>query len=519
LREKIWLLLLVICIALAGCGEGSDTPLAPKNIATVPSPQSDSFTLTWDEPTDWGPGTDHCYRIEFFDGEQWVYVDTITDTSYTYEFPPASSRGNRFSVRAETELGHSQWMVTNSFMVVDLHGELLWIETNVEELSGEASNFFMAVHVADELAEEVVIWTVDVPWMSLPAESEPSEEILVDVEANESEEPREATITAQVGEASATLVLQQGVFTDVEDEDEGDQSLTLSPREVSLDETTATSFEIVASGFDGMARWSTDVNWLSVRDHSEAGVPVIVEVTENFGDTQRTGVITVTAGGQQRSISVKQVGPKGPEAPAGVENVPLSLEPGRYVFSWTATEDWGTGWGRQYRVEFYDGRNWNLVGQTEDTEMPTDIPELETSKARFRVRTETAHGNSQYVRTNSFAIEVEKPDSGEDEHDPGEDDPREGRLTMVPRDMHYEDGNLVVEARIGNEYGLSVTDLSALVTIDGSDGQVAQEEFSLDIVIGAGETENWTFVFSGVEADVDLEQVSVGYKFEHSFVE
>ena len=505
-KFRYFVVLFFICtLIISGCGKASNVaPQTIRELSSVPSVPSvlpgEQITLTWQAPLDWGPGSDCCYRVEFYNGAEWQYLDTVTETQYTYEVPlDVASAGNRFSVRAETSMGHSDWVVTNPFDILS-NEEFLRIEPGDKDLEIEGGEFIL---VARAPSGSIIAWSADVSWLSVPSESAADEEIKVSVLRNYSGALREGVITACLGELTATIMVTQAGGVN-------DRRLVVTPRTVNIERPGATSFDLLATikpVETGRINWSVDVDWLSVPESSKAGVETRVGVKENTTTKSRSGMITATAGDDLSVIiTVTQAGQEEPQRPTGVV-VPSSLSPGDYTLTWNAPGSWGTGDERQYRVQFYDGNSWNLAGLTKDTQLVFAIPDIFLDEARFRVRAETSHGNSKYVESNVFAIEG------------GESEPViEGNLSLINPEFSYEEGNLILVVSLFNEYGKTVNIQAVQIIVKNEQEEVVQGVFNIGALIAPGKTLEHRFEFP-LESEPELEGLIAEFIPDYSFAE
>ena len=489
------LVLGLLVVQVVACRNNDINPEPPPNIAEVPSPlEGEEFVLTWQAPGDWGPGVNRRYRVEFYDGEKWVYLDTVTGTQYTFEVPFGVSINNaRLSVRAETSQGHSTWKITNMFAIKTAI-EITEVSVSTEEysLGHPGGSFLVQVEVEPPDATNMTIaWEADVPWIIVPEYSEAGAEVEVVVEENTSQEQRVGTITVTAASGVYALieVAQDGHVVPV-------TSVAVDPGSLSVEygpgTYSATATVLPADATNKAISWSADVNWITLPATSQSGDEISIVVAENTTTSSRTGAVTVTAGnGQRATITVTQAGRVAPGSPQDASSISSPVSHGEVAFSWSVPGNWGSGDNLAYRVEFFNGNSWVLVGTTQETDIVYSVPDsVYTTSARFRVRAQTTHGNSSFVQSNAFAV---GPENQYYNSEPGFS---EEELTVTAHHVYYRDDNLVFIAWLVNGYeqALEIDDIALLIGSDN--GEVAYANFDPfdGPVIEPGEALLWEFI-------------------------
>lgn len=477
-------LMLITALALAGCTQpGAAAPSPIRDLSPVPTLEpGDEVELHWQAPSDWGTGTGRCYSVEYYDGIEWRHLDTVLEPRYVHELPlETASLGNRFSVRAETSAGHSEWIVTNPFDIISPFPDSLEIAPGNQDLGAEQGEFILVVQGN---GQGTVAWSADVTWLTLPTESDVAEEVVVTVQANDSGAPRQGVITASHGQLKATITVTQAGGED-------STRLEVVPRIVSVNTSGETSFALLGTVLPTQASakvyWTSDVDWLTVPENSQSGKEIKIKVKENTGGS-RTGKITALVGGcAPVTVSVTQVGRTAPQAPTGIV-VPKTLFPGNYNLSWTAPKNWGSGINNHYRIEFFNGDSWVFVGTSFEAQYVFSVPDIILREAKFRVRAETNHGDSSYTESTPFSI-------GEisDEED-------EGELCLLNPVFYYEEGRLVLTAMLHSSFQMRMSLNTLQIMVNNELGEVVRETFPLPLVLEPGQALEQRFEFTLAQA-------------------
>lgn len=484
--QKVSLVFIVIVLILSGCRPGGGLPSQPQGISEVPEVLGEGeFILTWAEPLHWGRGSGKQYRVEFYDGESWTYLGTTGEKRFVFSVPSGMSKANaRFSVRSETSLGHSAWLTSNSFAIDAGPKVTITIQPGEVQIDHTAGTFTLSaiLGLTDEDEEAQIQWSCEADWLSLPGESAPGEEIMVSAGANNSEE-RTAVITAALGNSSATVTVTQA------GKSAATGSLTIAPSPVRID-FKAQEFQLTAtlSPANGEAiSWSSSENWLTLQP---GGNTVRVTTTENVGLARTATITALSSDGRRATVTITQTGHLAPDMPGNIGSITSPRLPGKITVTWTAPVSWGTGEERGYRVEFFDGESWVLVGTTSERSIEFELPKVSVANARFRVRSQTSHGFSQYRQSAPFRVETNM-------HFNPLPVVKAGEITVSPHRVYYENGNLVFEAWIANGYSTEATITEVLLFVSNPQGEIAARTFTgLTIKVEAGKVVQWKFTLT-----------------------